>query len=59
VRYEVAEILSTWHLGPVRYWERDHHFNRHYWRVQRSDFGVNELYHDAVSGAWVLDVVQA
>jgi hypothetical protein len=56
VRYPVVEILSTWHL-QARWWDREHHSDRHYWRVQTPDFGVYELYHDAVGDVWVLDTV--
>jgi hypothetical protein len=57
VRYPVAAILGSWHLQN-RWWDREHHSDRHYWRVQTPDFGVYELYHDAACGVWVLDVVQ-
>jgi hypothetical protein len=57
VRYPVADLLGSWHLQD-KWWEREGHSDRRYWRVQTPDFGVYELYHDAVSGAWVLDVVQ-
>jgi hypothetical protein len=57
VRYSVVEILGSWHL-QTRWWNREHHSDRHYWRVQKPYCGVYALYHDAMSGVWVLDVVQ-
>jgi hypothetical protein len=57
VRYRVQDILDSWHLQD-KWWDRERHTDRHYWRVQTLDFGVYELYHDTVSGVWVLDVVQ-
>jgi Family of unknown function (DUF6504) len=57
VRSPVAEVLSRWHLRD-RWWDRERHSDRHYWRVQTPDYGVFELYHDSVSGVWILDVVQ-
>jgi hypothetical protein len=57
VRHPVAGILGSWHL-LTRWWDPERHSDCHYWRVQTPDFGVYELYHDQVSGMWVLDVVQ-
>jgi hypothetical protein len=57
MRYPVVDIVGNWHLQD-KWWERERQSDRHYWRVQTPDFGVYELYHDAVSGVWVLDVVQ-
>jgi hypothetical protein len=41
-----------------RWWDVQRHANRTYWRVVTADFQVFELYQEASTGAWVLDVVQ-
>ncbi|HEX9413959.1 MAG TPA: hypothetical protein VF916_10695 [Ktedonobacterales bacterium] len=41
-----------------RWWDAQWHANRTYWRVVTADFQVFELYQEASTGAWVLDVVQ-
>jgi hypothetical protein len=55
-RYRIA-VLGTWHLMD-RWWDAQQHANRTYWRVVTADFQVFELYQEASTGAWVLDVVQ-
>lgn len=54
-RYWV-EVIGTWHLCD-RWWEVQRHSDRYYYRVVTADHQVFELYHDIVSGIWVLDVV--
>jgi Domain of unknown function (DUF6504) len=56
-RYQVAEMLGSWHL-QTRWWDRERHSDRTYYPVQTPDFQVLELYHERLSDAWVLDVVQ-
>jgi hypothetical protein len=55
-RYRVS-VLGSWHLMD-RWWDSHLHANRTYWRVVTADFQVFELYQEASTGAWVLDVVQ-
>ena len=54
-RYWV-EVIGRWHLAD-RWWDATRHSDRRYYRVATADHQVFELYHDTVSGAWVLDIV--
>lgn len=56
-RYTVATVLGTWRLA-TRWWQPGALVDRHYHRVQTPDWQIFELYHDADSGAWMLDVCQ-
>jgi hypothetical protein len=56
VRYVVA-VIGTWQLA-ARWWDAERATERTYFRVQARDLQVFEIYHDVVSGAWVLDVCQ-
>ena len=58
--YAVAEIIATWHLRD-RWWERAGAgaSDRTYYRVCcRGSAGEQlfDLYHDTVTGCWVLDL---
>jgi hypothetical protein len=55
-RYRIS-VLGTWHLMD-RWWDAQRHANRTYWRMVTPDHQVFELYQEASTGAWVLDVVQ-
>ncbi len=55
-RYAV-QVIGTWKLA-TGWWDPAQHTDRTYWRVETAGHEVFELYHDAVSGAWILDVVQ-
>lgn len=67
-RYPIAEVFATWHLVD-RWWEvrpsadlstRTGAQNRTYYRVCcRGPAGeqVFDLYHDAVTNQWVLDII--
>ena len=57
-RYWV-EVIGMWHLGHLtdRWWDPARHADRHYYRVMTADHQVFELYHDTVSGVWILDIV--
>ncbi len=59
--YTVAEVLTTWHLQD-RWWTplgesnpRRAASDRTYYRVRCPDQQCFDLYHDAVSGLWVLN----
>ena len=54
-RYWVS-VLGTWRLRA--HWWREQPAERTYYRVVTADHQVFELYHEAVSGAWVLDTCQ-
>lgn len=54
-RYWVT-VIGRWHLAD-RWWDATRHSDRRYYRVATADHQVFELYHDTVSGAWVLDIV--
>ena len=41
-----------------RWWDPQRRADRTYWRVVTRDYQVFELYQEASTGAWVLDVVQ-
>jgi hypothetical protein len=50
-------VLGTWQLMD-RWWDPQRHADRTYWRAVSADHQVFELYQEASTGAWVLDVVQ-
>ena len=52
-----VQIIGIWKLRD-RWWDPAQHTDRAYYRCQTADQQVFEVYHDAVSGAWILDVVQ-
>ena len=60
--YEVAEVLSRWHLRD-RWWEQGNpfaargHSDRYYFRVRCPDHQVFDLYFDQAQHVWVLDYV--
>lgn len=54
-RYWVS-VLGTWRLRTQ--WWREQPADRTYYRVVTADHQVFELYHDAASSVWVLDVCQ-
>jgi hypothetical protein len=41
-----------------RWWDAERHADRTYWRVVTRDHQVFELYQEASTSAWVLDVIQ-
>ncbi|HEX6542672.1 MAG TPA: DUF6504 family protein [Ktedonobacterales bacterium] len=47
-------VIANWRLA-ARWWSAEHAANRHYYRVMTADCQVFEVYHDQVSGAWILD----
>jgi hypothetical protein len=61
VYYPIVEVLSVWHLRD-RWWGLAPTIHvpptgeRHYYRVRSADQRVFDLYLDAVSSLWVLDV---
>jgi hypothetical protein len=55
LEYDV-QVIGRWKLRD-RWWDKERHAERWYWRVMMADFQVFELYHE--NGVrWVLDVVQ-
>ena len=69
--YRVVEVMATWHLRD-RWWQTDgsaalaepaselgtlRASDRRYYRVRCVPALLCEIYHDAVTGAWVLDRV--
>jgi hypothetical protein len=60
--YEVAEVLSTWHLRD-RWWTKGvesvyggrGHSDRYYFRVRCPDHQVFDLYYDAAQNVWILE----
>jgi hypothetical protein len=64
--YVIREVLATWHLRD-RWWLRglasaslapaQRASDRTYYRVHCVGDVFGEVYHDAVSGAWILDRV--
>jgi hypothetical protein len=56
-RRRAVVVIGDWRL-VARWWDSRWATNRTYYRVQTRDWQVFELYHDAATGAWVLDVCQ-